>query len=800
MPALNPSQLHALVQSQIPDNNNNLIDPAEVRAVLDAIIDSVYNLVTSPAPDAPTLAAVLAEGNETDANDIIATTGRYIIFRDPAGNKVRVRPVQSAIGSVAYRDITLPLRSGTVAFLDDLGGASWLEPVVNEVNQPTGSEADGTRYLVGTGATMAFAGHAGDVAELVDGTWTFKPTDNGDMVRCLADTPGTLRTKTGGLWVMPPDITDALSLQAVLGVGNTTAGHDIEVSDLDALTFKHGAFKMRLVGQDIAADHTVTMPDDDGALATVEVVNALLATLNLHAVLVNGNETAGRSIQVSEFDGVNFLQGANYVRVKGPAVVTAQRTLLLQDKDGAVATLDDVNAVAAMVDGALRAPEAYTPAGGLYPATYGGAAIERGDSFRCASGTMGGVTVNAEDLLIALVDAPGQVDANWQVLESNRVVATQVEAENSASTDLAKLMPPQRWWQAWTKGLTLSAFAAAVRGMVLTGYTVGANAAVAATDSIMGAIAKLQGQLNATNSAVSGKLAKASNLSDLTNTTTARTNLGLKALAIQDNAQALVSLDMYSAAYSPQIVGQVVVMHPGGSYDLASPSNAWAGRLAIIVEVSGGAVRVQTDGILRGSVFAAMPDGGLYYLDKDTPGLLTATRPLAHPVVVGQKLIADRFVLSPSMPISSGSASLAADDMTTLATGKVSALATTDLIGGATYEVNVYASTSADAGSGRCRLWLDLGGGTGGKMRGNVTIQDAASKVVGAYFITSDLTSPIGDATPVIEGAAMEVCLRALVTVDEHYNGPCAVVFGPLNDTYKAHLLTGSVITWNRIG
>jgi hypothetical protein len=323
---------------------------------------------------------------------------------------------------------------------------------------------------------------------------------------------------------------------------------------------------------------------------------------------------------------------------------------------------------------------------------------------------------------------------------------------------------------------------------------------VAATDSIMGALAKLQGQVNATNTAVGGKLAKASNLGDLTNTTTARANLGLKALAVQDNAQALVSLDMFTAAYSPQIVGQVVVMLPGGAYDLATPANAWAGRLAIIVEVSGGAVRVQTDGILRGAVFAAMPDGGLYYLDNGTPGLLTATRPMAHPVVVGQKLIADRFVLSPSMPISSGSASLAADDMTTLASGKVSALATTDLVGGATYEVNVYASTSADAGSGRCRLWLDLGGGTGGKARGNVTIQDAASKVVGAYFITSDLTMPIGDATPVIEGAAMEVCLRALVTVDEHYNGPCAVVFGPLNDTFKAHLLTGSVITWNRIG
>lgn len=667
---------------------------------------------------------------------------------------------------------------------------SWLDPVDTLASAPPTPE-EGLRCLITEGATGVFAGRSQQIATYTGGAWQYYLPQSGDVVTC--DGAMYQYASVADKWLL------RTSLSSVLSVGNTTDGIDIEVSEPGAVAFRNNGFLMRLIGQDIAEDHTVTMPDADGMLATVEQVNQLLAALTLHQVLVNGNETAGRSIQVSEFDGVNFLQGANYVRVKGPAAVASARTLLLPDKSGTVATTDDVAAVAALVDGTMRAPEAYTPAGGLYPATYGGAAIEKGDTFRCGAGSMGSVTVNAEDLLIALVNAPGQADGNWQVIESNRVVATQADAEDNTSTDTAKLMPPQRWWQAWTKGLTLAAFGSAVRGMLLAGYTVGANAAVAATDSIMGALAKLQGQVNATNTAVGGKLAKASNLGDLMNTTTARTNLGLKALAIQDNAQALVSLNMYSAAYSPQIVGQVVVMLPGGAYDLASPSNAWAGRLAIIVEVSGGTVRVQTDGILRGPLYAAMPDGGLYYLDNGTPGLLTATRPMAHPVIVGQKLIADHFVMSPSMPISSGSASLAADDMTTLASGKVSALATTDLVGGATYEVNIYASTSADAGSGRCRLWLDLGGGTGGKARGNVTIQDAASKVVGAHFITSDLTMPIGDAT-VIEGAAMEVCLRALVWVDEHYNGPCAVVFGPLNDTIKAHLLTGSVITWNRIG
>ncbi|MBS1944776.1 MAG: hypothetical protein JST98_06130, partial [Bacteroidetes bacterium] len=236
----------------------------------------------------------------------------------------------------------------------------------------------------------------------------------------------------------------------------------------------------------------------------------------------------------SEGDGINYKAGTKQVRVKAPATLAADRNVQWPDKSGTVATTDDVAAVAALVDGTLKAPAAYTPAGGLYPTTYYGAAVKKGDTFRLGAGTMGTRTVDAEDLLIALVNAPGQTDANWQVIESNRVVATQAEAEDNTSTDLAKLMPPQRWWQAWTKGLTLAAFGNAVRGMLLTGYTVGTNAAVAATDSIIGAVAKLQGQINATNTAVGGKLAKASNLSDLTSVETAQANLGLGAMATEN--------------------------------------------------------------------------------------------------------------------------------------------------------------------------------------------------------------------------------------------------------------------------
>jgi len=58
--------------------------------------------------------------------------------------------------------------------------------------------------------------------------------------------------------------------------------------------------------------------------------------------------------------------------------------------------------------------------------------------------------------------------------------------------------------QYWRGDKTFQDFATAVRGSVLTGYTVGANTALADTDTILGAFGKIQGQINAR---VSGTIA-----------------------------------------------------------------------------------------------------------------------------------------------------------------------------------------------------------------------------------------------------------------------------------------------------
>jgi hypothetical protein len=73
-------------------------------------------------------------------------------------------------------------------------------------------------------------------------------------------------------------------------------------------------------------------------------------------------------------------------------------------------------------------PEAYDPSGGAFPATFGGAAIKGGNSFRItADGTMGATnpkTVAPEDLLIALVNNPANDGNDWTVVEGNRGVGT----------------------------------------------------------------------------------------------------------------------------------------------------------------------------------------------------------------------------------------------------------------------------------------------------------------------------------------------------------------------------------------
>ena len=80
-----------------------------------------------------------------------------------------------------------------------------------------------------------------------------------------------------------------------------------------------------------------------------------------------------------------------------------------------------------LIDATLKPFEPYDPTiTGNYPITYGGGGVQKGDSFKItAAGTMGAIIVNVEDTLYALSDTPGQTDADWLAVESNRDQATE---------------------------------------------------------------------------------------------------------------------------------------------------------------------------------------------------------------------------------------------------------------------------------------------------------------------------------------------------------------------------------------
>lgn len=82
-------------------------------------------------------------------------------------------------------------------------------------------------------------------------------------------------------------------------------------------------------------------------------------------------------------------------------------------------------------------------------------------------------------------------------------------------------------WTAWQRSVNASELAALARGTVLTGYAVGSNAAIVATDTLLSALGKIQGQLNATIPISKGG-------SGATTAAGARTNLGLGSAAVAD--------------------------------------------------------------------------------------------------------------------------------------------------------------------------------------------------------------------------------------------------------------------------
>ena len=125
------------------------------------------------------------------------------------------------------------------------------------------------------------------------------------------------------------------------------------------------------------------------------------------------------------------------------------------------------------------------------------------------SATHDGVSVNYNDvgnsLAITNTDK-GSVarTAHEAAVDPHPQYETSTEAQ--AKADAAQAFAIQRGNHTGTQtSSTISDFAATVRSTVLTGYAVGANAVLAATDTILAAFGKVQGQINAIITTLAGK-------------------------------------------------------------------------------------------------------------------------------------------------------------------------------------------------------------------------------------------------------------------------------------------------------
>ncbi len=169
----------------------------------------------------------------------------------------------------------------------------------------------------------------------------------------------------------------------------------------------------------------------------IDLESTIAAGVSSQVATLNGQEFTFNAATGST---AGFMSAADKAILDTATDAATVNAIIRRDANGRAKVVDGVAAtdiatigqVEILVDATLKAPEAYDPTiTGLFPVTFGGNAVQKGDSFRITAaqidmGTTNPITVNAEDLLIALIDTPAQDGNNWMVAESNRDQATEL--------------------------------------------------------------------------------------------------------------------------------------------------------------------------------------------------------------------------------------------------------------------------------------------------------------------------------------------------------------------------------------
>ena len=194
-----------------------------------------------------------------------------------------------------------------------LDGLIHLSVMARTLSAPPATPADGDRYLVAATPTLAWSGHAGQVALRMEGAWRFLNPRKGWLLWVEAET--LLLVYDGTTWTLPPPPTSLQNL-ALLGINATAdATNKLAVSSSSVL-FNHAGAGIQFKINKTAASDTASLLFQTGFSGRAEI--GMTGDDNLH-------------FKVSA-DGLGFNEswivaaGSGLVTIKNNAALDPQAT------------------------------------------------------------------------------------------------------------------------------------------------------------------------------------------------------------------------------------------------------------------------------------------------------------------------------------------------------------------------------------------------------------------------------------------------------------------------------------------